>query len=227
MPRSTSVARRSSAQATELLLPDLLMQLELHSPLLLEMAKWEAPSGGRDSLARLVPAKLEALQQDPLAKAMHLAPAKRGMLLAIRRRPEENPLAKANRSSVKEDLDLHQTEQRLAVVHRPAPQARRQDLRLRWAERFPVLSARARQYSKDPGPRASSPEIPGARKCNRAARCGGRPTFARYRRRRNRRALAGCGNKRSRSQRKRARRARPFPIAASDKYRCLPRRIAD
>ncbi len=95
MPRSTSVARRSSAQATELLLPDLLMQLELHSPLLLlEMAKWEAPSGGRDSLARLVPAKLEALQQDPLAKA--------------------------NRSSVKEDLDLHQTEQRLAVVHRPA-----------------------------------------------------------------------------------------------------------
>ena len=61
------------------------------------MAKWEAPSGGRDSLARLVPAKLETLQEDPLAKAMHLAPAKRGMLLAIRR------LAKANLSSVKED----------------------------------------------------------------------------------------------------------------------------
>jgi hypothetical protein len=98
MPRSTSVARRSSAQATALLLSDLLMQPELHSPLLLqEMAKWESPSGGRDSLARLVPAKLEALQQDPLAKAMHLAPAKRGMLLAVRR------LAKANRSSVKED----------------------------------------------------------------------------------------------------------------------------
>jgi hypothetical protein len=54
------------------------MQPELHSPLLLlEMAKWEAPSG-RDWLACL-------------------APAKRGMLLAIRR------LAKANRSSVKED----------------------------------------------------------------------------------------------------------------------------
>src|SRR5438132_6703812 len=98
MPQSTSVARRSSAQATALLLPDLLMQLELHSPLLLlEMAKWEAPSG-RDSLARLAPVKLEALQgADPLAKAMHLAPTKRGMLLAIRR------LAKANRSSVKED----------------------------------------------------------------------------------------------------------------------------
>jgi hypothetical protein len=74
------------------------MQLELHSPLLLlEMAKWEAPSG-RDSLARLAPVKLEALQgADPLAKAMHLAPAKRAMSLAIRR------LAKANRSSVKED----------------------------------------------------------------------------------------------------------------------------
>jgi hypothetical protein len=218
------VARRSSAQATALLLPDLLIQLEWHSPLLLlEMAKWEAPSGGRDSLARLVPVKLEALRQDPLAKAMHLAPAKRGMLLAIRR------LAKANLSSVKEDLDLdlRQTEQRLALVRRPAPRARLQDLRLRWAERFPVPSARARQYSKDPGPCASSPEIPVARKCNRAARCGGRPIFARYPPPRNRRALAGCGNKCSRSQHKRARRARPFPIAASDKYRCLPRRIAD
>jgi hypothetical protein len=109
MPRSTSVARRSSAQARALLLPDLLMQLELHSPLLLlEMAKWETPSG-RDSLARLVPVKLETLQEDPLA---------------IRR------LAKANRSSVKEDLDLRQTEQRLALVRRPAPRARLQDLRL-------------------------------------------------------------------------------------------------
>ena len=97
MPRSTSVARRSSAQATEFLLPDLVMQLELHSwLLLLEMAKWEAPSG-RDRLARLAPAKLETLQEDPQAKAMHLEPAKRGTLLAIRR------LAKASRSSVKED----------------------------------------------------------------------------------------------------------------------------
>jgi len=215
------VARRSSAQATALLLPDLLIQLEWPSPLLLEMAKWEAPSGGRDSLARLVPVKLEALRQDPLAKAMHLAPTKRGMLLAIRR------LAKANLSSVKEDLDLRQTEQRLALVRRPAARARLKDSRLRRAERFPVPSARARQYSKDPGPCASSPEIPVARKCNRAARCGGRPIFARYPPPRNRRALAGCGNKCSRSQHKRARRARPFPIAASDKYRCLPRRIAD
>ena len=100
MPQNTSVARRWSAQATTaLLLPDLLMQLELHSRLLvLEMAKWEAPSG-RDRLA-------------------HLAPAKRAMSLAIRR------LAKANRSSVKEDLDLRQTEQRLALVRRPAPRAR-------------------------------------------------------------------------------------------------------
>jgi hypothetical protein len=99
MPQSTSVARRWSAQATTaLLLPDLLTQLELHSPLLLlEMAKWEAPSG-RDWLARLARAKLETLQEDPLAKA--------------------------SRSSVKEDLDLRQTEQRLALVRRPAPRAR-------------------------------------------------------------------------------------------------------
>ncbi len=169
------MARRSSAQATALLLPDLLMQLELHSPLLLlEMAKWEAPSGGRDSLARLAPVKLEALQEeDPLAKAMHLAPAKRGMLLATRQ------LAKANRSSVKEDLDLRQTEQRLALARRSAPRARLQDLRLPWAERFPVPSARARQCSRCPGPCAFCRETRAARKCNRAARCGGRPIFAR------------------------------------------------
>ena len=196
------MARRSSAQATALLLPDLLIQLEWHSPLLLlEMAKWEAPSGGRDSLARLVPVKLEALRQDPLAKAMHLAPAKRGMLLAIRR------LAKANLSSVKEDLDLRQREQRLALVRRPAPRARLQDLRLRWAERFPVPLALARQYSKDPGPCASSQVKQVARKCSPVARCGAHPIFARYRRPHTRRGPVDCGNSCSRSRRKRARRA--------------------
>ena len=196
MPRSTSVARRSSAQATALLLPDLLMQLELHSSLLLllEMAKWEA-SSGRDSLARLAPVKLEALQ-DPLAKAMHLAPAKRAMLLAIRQ------LAEANRSSVKEHLVLRRTERRLARVRLLAARARLQDLRRRRAERFPVPPARGRQYLQCPGPYASSREIPAARKCNRAARCGALPIFARYRPPRNRRALAGCDNKCSRSQRK-------------------------
>ena len=203
-----------------LLLPDLLMQLELHSLLLLEMAKWEAPSG-RDSLARLVVAKLEALQENPLAKAMHLAPAKRGTLLAIRR------LAEANRSSAKDDLDLRQTEQRPALVRRSAPRARLQNLRLRWAERFPVPPARARQYSKDPGPCASSPEIPVARKCNRAARCGGRPISAQYRPLHNRRVLAGCDNRCSRSQHKRARPVRPFRIAAGDKHRCHPLPFAD
>jgi hypothetical protein len=58
-------------------------------------------------------------------------------------------------------------------------------------------------------------------------RCDGRPIFARYRPLNNRRALAGCGNKHSRSQRKHARPARTFPIAALDRYRCLPRRIGD
>jgi hypothetical protein len=185
-----------------LLLPDLPMQLELHSLLLLEIAKWEEAPSGRDSLARLAPVKLEALQ-------------------------EEDPLAKANRFSVKEDLDLRQTEQRLALVRRPAARARLKDSRLRRAERFPVPSARARQYSKDPGPCASSPEIPGARKCNRAARCGGRPIFARYRRRRNQRGLAGCDNRRSHSPRKRAGLAQPFPIVAGDKRRCRPLPFAD
>ena len=67
------MARRSSAQATALLLPDLLMQLELHSPLLLlEMAKWEAPSG-RDRLARLAAGcYLVHMADDPQAELERL-----------------------------------------------------------------------------------------------------------------------------------------------------------
>ena len=61
--------------------------------------------------------------------------------------------------------------------------------------------------SRCPGPCAFSQETPAARKCNRAARCGGYPTCARYRLLRNRRAPAGCDNKCSRSRHKRARRA--------------------
>jgi hypothetical protein len=108
-----------------------------------------------------------------------------------------------------------------------AARATLQDLRLRPVKDSPVPPARARRHSPGPGPCAFFPEIPAARKCNRAARCGGRPICARYRPLNNRRALAGCDNKCSRSQRKHARRARTFPIAALDRYRCLPRRIAD
>jgi hypothetical protein len=94
-------------------------------------------------------------------------------------------------------------------------------------EDSPVPRARARRYSRCPGPCAFSPETPGARKCNREARCGDYPILARYRLLRTRDALADCDNKRSRSQRKRVRRAGTFPIAAADRYRCLPRRTAD
>src|SRR6266536_3374796 len=103
-----------------------------------------------------------------------------------------------------QDLDLPRTEHRLA-------RARLQDLRLRPVEDSPVPPARAPRHSQCPGPCAFSQETLGAR--NRLPR--------------NQRALAGCGNRCSRWQRKRARRARPFPIVASDKYLCLPRRIAD
>src|SRR6266542_1085451 len=119
-----------------------------------------------------------------------------------------------------QDLDLPRTEHRLA-------RARLQDLRLRPVEDSPVPPARVRQCLPGPDPCAFCREILAARKCSRGARCGGHPICARYRPPRNRRALAGCGNRYSRSLRKHAHRVPPFPIAALDKYRCLPRRTAD
>src|SRR6266566_526533 len=91
----------------------------------------------------------------------------------------------------------------------------------------PFPRARARQCLRCPVPCAFSPETRAARKCNREAHCGDYPILARYRLLRIRDALADCDNKRSRSQRKRARRAGTFPIAAADRYLCLPRRTAD
>ena len=113
------------------------------------------------------------------------------------------------------DLFLHSQEQKL----REAP--------LQAEQGSPVLQARERQYSRGPGPFAFSRETQAARKCNRAGRCGDYPNHVRCRPRRNRRALAGCDNKCSRSQHRPARRVRTFLIAAADKCRCLPRRIAD
>src|SRR6266496_3482651 len=92
---------------------------------------------------------------------------------------QENSLAPANRPLPEMDLDCR-TEQRSVRVRLLAARARPQDLRLREAgARFPLLLALARQHSPGPGPCASSPEILVVRKCSPAARCGGRPIFAR------------------------------------------------
>ena len=102
-----------------------------------------------------------------------------------------------------------------------------QGWRLRRVTEIPLARAHARQCLRGPGPFAFFREIPDDQKCNRAARCGDCPISARYRRRCSRRGLVGCGNRRSRLRRKRARPGRTFPIAVADKYRCLPRQIAD
>ena len=169
-------------------------------------------------------AQLETLQEKHLlVKAMQLLAE-----MVRRERPnwplpavlQENSLALAKQLLL-QDLDLARPERwRLA-------RARPQELQLPPVEDSPVPPVRARRCSPSPGPCASSLKILVVRKCNRAARCGGRPIYAQYRPPRNRRALAGCDNKRSRSQRKHVRPARTFPIAALDRYRCLPRRIAD
>jgi hypothetical protein len=107
------------------------------------------------------------------------------------------------------------------------PEVILQEQQLQLAKDSPVLRARARRYSRGPGPSAFSREAPAAQKCNRAAHCGGCPIRARYRHRRTRGVPARCGNRRSRLPRKRARPVRTFRIEAADKCRCLPRPIAD
>jgi hypothetical protein len=174
----------------------------LQETVTLETAKSEMP-WDRERLARFAAARLAKLPVEHLlAMAMQL-------LQETGRRER-----RANR-------------RHLAQARPLVAPARPQQLRLPPVEDSPVPPVRARQRLQCPDPCAFFREIPAARKCNRAARCGGRPIFARYRPQRNRRALAGYDNKRSRSQRKHAHRARPFPIAALDRYRCLLRQIAD
>ena len=136
----------------------------------------------------------------------------------------EAPLVRANPQM---KANLKPSEKRLVQARHLAAQAKPQEMQRQLEEDSAVLQARARRCSRCPVPCAFSPETPGARKCNREARCGGYPIPARYPLPRIRDALADCDNKRSRSQRKRARRAGTFPIAAADKCLCLPRRTAD
>jgi len=118
-------------------------------------------------------------------------------------------------------------EKRQVEASHLAAQAKLQEMQRQLEEGSAVLQAPARRCSRCPVPCAFSPETPGARKCNREARCDDYPIFARYRLLRIQGALADYDNKRSRSQRKRVRRAGTFPIAAADRYRCLPRQTAD
>ena len=232
------MVHRSSAQATAHPRPG------LHSPPRLRLAELARRETHSDPAMpkRLAPVKREALQL--LWDVVRLGVANRHLLedldLPLLAMLQESPLAEetmqllwevvhlgaANRRLL-EDLDLRQMELRLALVRRPAARVRLQDLPLRRAERFPVPPARARQYSRDPGPYAFFREILVARKCNRAVRCGGRPISARCRRPRNRHAPAGCDNRCSRSRRKRAPPVRPFRIAVEDKRRCRPLPFAD
>ena len=195
--------------------PQLLAKPEAHLDAELMATSLEnRPAAGIQSASelamRLAPAMCQApwviLEENSLAEAIQLL-------------RELATLERAKRRLL-QDLGLPQMARRLARPRLP-------DLQLPSVEDSPVPSALALRYSPDPGPCASSLKILVVRKYSRAVRCGGRPICARCRPLSNRRALAGYDNKRSRWQRKHARRAPPFPIAASDRYRCLPRQIAD
>jgi hypothetical protein len=175
----------------------------------------------------------QAMRWEPEALALS-ALVKEQAATAIRSLPEANPLrqamplARENRHFLEADLDLLQREQGRRVARSLAVvRVNPQELRLRRAVDSPVLPARARRHSQDQDPSAFFRETLVARKYNPAARCGGLPIFARYRRRRNQRGFAGCDNNCSRSPRKRAGPARPFPIVAEDKRLCRPLPFAD
>jgi hypothetical protein len=106
------------------------------------------------------------------------------------------------------------------------PLAKLKEMQHQLEEGSAVLQAPARRCWQCLGPCAFSQQTLAARKCNRAARCGGYPNPVQYQLPRNRRVLAGCGNRYNRWQRKHARRVRTFLIAAADKYLCLPHRTA-
>jgi hypothetical protein len=206
------VALPLSARATVLPLPG------LHLLLLRETAKSEAPS-----VRALLVLLVQANSETPLAilrvlREKRLVQARQ---VVLEEKDPEFVLQPANQRLVL--LLVAQVRPRDLFLH----SAKLQERQRQQEKDFPVPLARARQYSRDPGPCAFSRGTPAVRKCNRAVRCGGSPIFVRCRPRRNRRALARCDNKCSRSQRKRARHARPIPIAAEDRCRCLPRPIAD
>jgi hypothetical protein len=75
------------------------------------------------------------------------------------------------RRQLLEELDLRQTEQRLALVH--AANAQATGLRS-GRQTFSVQPARAPMFERS-GPYAFSRGIPVAQKCNRAVHCGSRP----------------------------------------------------
>jgi hypothetical protein len=206
----------------------------LHLRLLLVRAKQH------QSADRAVPIPLAEVKAGPRRQAKLLVkleptllsqPLAQFVIVARRELLQANPQMKANlllRTSPLLALLGNRLATAMLLIRqmaRPAPA--QQEMRHQLEQDSAVLRAHARRYSRCPGPCAFSRATLAARKCNRAARCGGYPTPAQYRLPRNRRVLAGCGNKYSRSQRKRARRVRTFLIAAADKCRCLPRRIAD
>jgi hypothetical protein len=211
-------------------------QLDFHPQLPAQMAKPEThldvelmatsqetpPPEAIQSISELAMSVAPAMWQQPPVILQENSPAEVIQLL-----PEKVRRVGANRLLPEVDSDLRRTELRSVRVRLLAARARPQKVQLPPVEDSPVLSALARQHSPGPGPCASSLKILVVRKCSRAARSGGRPIFARYRPPSNRRVPAGCDNTCSRSQRKHARRARPFPIAALDRCRCLPRQIAD
>jgi len=168
---------------------------------------------------------------------LRLPPLATRQLLQAKSQLKANLLVQARRPVPEEknlDFASQKAKQLMLLLVAPArpldlfrPQVILQEQQLQLAKDSPVLRARGRRYSRDPGPSAFSREAPAAQKCNRAAHCGGYPIRARYRHRRTRGVPARCGNRRSRLPRKRARRVRTFRIEAADKCRCLPRPIAD
>jgi len=204
----------------------------LHSPLLLERVKQDpswAPAVAIP-LAETKQAKPSEMRQLH-SQANLLVEEKLPRPAAAARQKLSQAKLKQKDSDFVSQLENHRLVLRLVAQLRARDlllhSGKVQEMRHQLEQDSAVLRARARRYSRCPGPYAFYRETLVARKYNRGARCGGYPSPAQYPLPRTRRVLAGCGNKYTRSRRKHARPARTFLIAAADKYRFLPRRTAD
>ncbi|PYK08186.1 MAG: hypothetical protein DME61_10775, partial [Verrucomicrobia bacterium] len=144
----------------------MLLRPDLRLLLLAETAKKEEPSGP-ELLVLLVGANSKAL-------------------LAIRRVLQEKRLVQASQPVLQEkdsELVSQLANQRLMLLLAAKPRqrdlflhsAKLQEQQRQLEEGSAVPLGRAHLCSRCPGPCAFSQETPAARKCNRAARCGGYP----------------------------------------------------
>ena len=214
-------------------LPQQEMPMQRANSLALEEARPQALEKQMDSQVKLraplCPVMLGWLQQvEPMGPVTVTRPAMRPPQQEMSMRRANSLALEEARPQAREKRPKAQVKLRTppCPVKLPRQESLR-DSRSAQAKGFLLPQARVCRCWKDPGPCASSPEAPGARRYNRAAHSGARPIFDRCQTPHNRPALAGCDNRCSHWPHKFCGHDRPFPISERDKRQCLLRPFAD